>query len=109
MCDRRCDLQVIIKRNSTSFFFKALFITILCVFVSMITAANLHPEDQMGDRFAVLFIAILVLAFNFSLEVLRSSTTTTDRTWCGELTSRLSGMTFVFAARARDRHTADVG
>jgi len=64
-----CDLQVIIKRNSISFLVKALFVTILTVFVSMVTAANLHPEDQMGDRFAVLFIAFLVLAVNFSLDL----------------------------------------
>ena len=30
-----------------------------CVFVSLITAAYLHPEEQIGDRFAVLFIAFL--------------------------------------------------
>ena len=103
---RRCDLQVIIKRNSISFLVKALFVTILTVFVSMVTAANLHPEDQMGDRFAVLFIAFLVLAVNFSLDVTQN--TTSPPIMPCSLTA-FDRVTCVFAAWAWDRLAAHVG
>jgi hypothetical protein len=65
----RCDLQIIIAHSYVVYFLKGLMITILCVFVSLITAAYLHPQDQIGDRFTVLFLAFIILVFNFSVDL----------------------------------------
>lgn len=64
-----CDLQLIIARSYSVFLYKGLFITMLCVLTSLATAAYLHPQEQIGERFTVLFLAPVILVFNFSIDL----------------------------------------
>jgi hypothetical protein len=51
-------LQVVIRRNFVVFFVKSMVTTILVVIGSLLTACFMHPEENIGDRFAVVRPAI---------------------------------------------------
>jgi hypothetical protein len=59
-----CELVIVIGRSWIVFFVKNMLTTIVVVFGSLCTACFLHPEDQIGDRFAVLFLSFLIVVTN---------------------------------------------
>ena len=64
---RSCPLvppQVVIQRNFLVYLMKSMVTTVLVVMGSLLTACFMHPEENIGDRFAVLFIAFLILITN---------------------------------------------
>ena len=65
----KCDLELVISRNYITFLIKSMVTTIVVVFGSMLTALLLHPEENMGDRCAVLFIAFLILVTNMQMDL----------------------------------------
>ena len=65
----KCELRVIIKRNYIVFLVKNMVLTILVVAGSLITALWMHPEELVGDRFAVLFIGFLILVTNMQTDL----------------------------------------
>ena len=48
---------------------KGVFLTVAVVLGSLLTAGFLHPEDHIGDRCAVLFIAFLILVTNMQTDL----------------------------------------
>ena len=56
-----CEIDIRIARSSTVYFVKYMITNIVVVFGSLFSSAYLHPEDNIGDRFAVLFIAFLII------------------------------------------------
>jgi len=65
----KCELQLIIKRNSVVFLVKSMITSLVVVFGSLATALWMHPEDLIGDRFAVLFIGFLILVTNMQADL----------------------------------------
>jgi len=64
-----CELSVLVKRNYLVFLVKNLLISMVVVFGSLVTALFMHPEDLVGDRFAVLFIGFLILVTNMQTDL----------------------------------------
>ena len=59
-----CNFELTIGRVWLVYFVKSMLTTIVVVIGSVYTALFLHPEDHLGDRAAVLFIAFLILVTN---------------------------------------------
>ena len=59
-----CNFELTIGRVWLVYFVKTMLTTIVVVIGSVYTALFLHPEDHLGDRAAVLFIAFLILVTN---------------------------------------------
>eukprot|EP00966_Prymnesium_polylepis_P328113 7383925-Prymnesium_polylepis.1 len=59
-----CKVELYIRRNPMVYFIKGVLLTIAVVLGSLLTAGYLHPEEHIGDRCAVLFIAFLILITN---------------------------------------------
>jgi len=64
-----CELRVVIRRNFIVYCMKSMVTTILVVIGSLLTACFMHPEENIGDRFAILFIAFLILITNMSMDL----------------------------------------
>jgi len=56
-----CTMKIRIRRNPIVYFIKGVVLTVAVVLGSLLTAGYLHPEEHIGDRCAVLFIAFLIL------------------------------------------------
>mmetsp|Transcript_14315 Transcript_14315/g.42586 ORF Transcript_14315/g.42586 Transcript_14315/m.42586 type:complete len:269 (+) Transcript_14315:224-1030(+) len=64
-----CKVEVYIRRNPMVYFTKGVLLTIAVVLGSLLTAGYLHPEEHIGDRCAVLFIAFLILITNMQTDL----------------------------------------
>ena len=62
-------MEVHIRRNPLVYFIKGVLLTIAVVLGSLLTAGYLHPEEHIGDRCAVLFIAFLILITNMQTDL----------------------------------------
>ena len=56
-----CKMALRVKRKPNVYFVKGIVLTVAVVLGSLLTAGYLHPEEHIGDRCAVLFIAFLIL------------------------------------------------
>jgi hypothetical protein len=65
----QCVLNIVLKRESMVFVVKAMFTTILVVVGSLVCAMLMKPDELIGDRFAVLFIAFLILVTNMQTDL----------------------------------------
>jgi len=65
----RCVLNILLKRQFMVFVVKAMFTTVLVVVGSLVCAMLMNPEELVGDRFAVLFIAFLILVTNMQTDL----------------------------------------
>lgn len=63
-----CRVVIHIERNPLVFIVKSLLITIIVVFFSLLTVFFMS-FDLMGDRFAVLFIAFLIIVTNMQTDL----------------------------------------
>ena len=64
-----CTMHIKIKRNYLVFLFKGMLTTIIVVIGSLVTALYMHPEEHIGDRCSVLFIAFLILVTNMQTDL----------------------------------------
>ena len=64
-----CQMHMKIRRNMTVYLVKNLMLTVLLVLGSLLTTLFLHPEDMVGDRTNVLFIAFLILITNMQTDL----------------------------------------
>jgi len=64
-----CDFELVIQRSFLVFFVKSMVTTLVVVVGSLVTALFLHPEEQVGDRCSVLFIAFLILVYNMQTDL----------------------------------------
>jgi len=64
-----CNFELTIGRVWLVYFVKTMLTTIVVVIGSVYTALFLHPEDHLGDRAAVLFIAFLILVTNMQMDL----------------------------------------
>ena len=65
----KCHVQIRIKRSPVVYFVKGIVLTIAVVLGSVLTSVYLHPEEHIGDRAAVLFIAFLILITNMQADL----------------------------------------
>ena len=64
-----CVMSIRIIRVPIAYVVKGILSTVLVVGGSLVTALLLHPEEYIGDRSAVLFIAFLILITNMQMDL----------------------------------------
>jgi hypothetical protein len=65
----QCRIKIMLARVSLPFVVKSIVLTIFIVFGSLGFAVLLHPDELIGDRAAVLFVAFLILATNIQTDL----------------------------------------
>ena len=65
----KCVMSIKVYRTATVYLVKGIFNTIILVLGSLLTTLFLHPEDMIGDRCNVLFIAFLILITNMQTDL----------------------------------------
>jgi len=65
----QCRIKIMLSRVSLPFVVKSIVLTIFIVFGSLGFAVLLHPDELIGDRAAVLFVAFLILATNIQTDL----------------------------------------
>lgn len=65
----QCLMTIQLFRVSLPFVIKSILLTVFIVFGSLCFAVLLHPDELIGDRAAVLFVAFLILATNFQTDL----------------------------------------
>ena len=64
-----CIVRIHIRRNPLVYLVKTMATSVLTVLGSLLTALAMPPDENMGDRTAVLFVAFLILVTNIQTDI----------------------------------------